>query len=270
MLNLYKTDLKRILRDRLFIIVLIIAGVYAAFSPLLFYALFKFIGVEDMGMVSFVANGKSLFLQAFLPGGDVGMILPVLISAAICKEFSHGTVRNKIISGHSRTNIFFSTYFASATVITSVMLAYALLTLGTSLIFMEYQPTPFTSSDFGYLMLSILFEVLIYLAISALTCFVLVLTRNIGLCIVGYIAICFLFTIIGSIVQSVFMFTLPEDTGYALLKFLNYTNIFTSDLILTSTSYSLESTLYAIIPPVVLAAASLFFGNLIFSKADLK
>ena len=96
MLNLLKTDLKRVLKDKLFIILCIIAGVFSLITPLLYKGLYVLMGGDDfLGMFS----AKGLFFRSFVPGDNLGLIAPVLVAIALCKDFSHGTVRNKIISG---------------------------------------------------------------------------------------------------------------------------------------------------------------------------
>ncbi len=274
MLNLYKSDLLRIIKDKLFTVVLIIAGVFALFNPILYYAIFKLLGTDDtvsleiLGMLNI--NAKGLFFTSFIPGDNLGLIAPILISVAMCKEFSQGTIRNKIIAGHSRTKLFFSSYFSATTVTCALMLAHALLTLFISLIFLDYQNGAFSWNDFGFLMLSILFEIILYLAISAIMCLVVVITQNIGLCIVGYLAVSFISTFVGSIIQSAYMFTTPEDKTYGVLKFFNNINIYTSNLIGVGTSYSLENVLYIVLPPVIIAISAICLGVLSFRKKDLK
>ena len=147
MRNLYVTDVKRILKDKLFTVTCILAGVFAIINPLLNKLLFDMLDISEMlGMMS----AKSMFFSAFLPGDNLGLIMPILISIIVCKDFSQGTVRNKIISGKSRSTIFISHLLSSATVICVLMLLHALLTLGTSLFFFSYQDGAFGASDFGY------------------------------------------------------------------------------------------------------------------------
>ena len=271
MANLIKSDLLRILKDKLFLVVSVIAVAFAIITPLMNYGLlwlFDLIGEEGLGLMLF--NAKTMFFSAFLPGNNVGLILPILVLAILCKDFNHGTIRNKIINGETRTKIFFSMYISCATVITGIILAYAFLTLGVSLTLVEYQATPFTAADFGYLVLSVLFEILVYLAISAIACFICVLTRNTGLCIVLYIGASLFFSIVGSIVQVVVIFATPGDSAYWLVEFLNYANIFTSTLIGSADSYSFKEVVYAVLPSILQIGTFLGLGILTFSKKDLK
>lgn len=250
-------------------VVCIVAGAFAIFTPLLNILLLGLLEVDEE-FIGMVINAKTLFFNAFLPGGDLGLIMPILIIVILCKDFSYGTVRNKIISGKTRTQIFFSMFFTATIFICAIMLAYAVLTLGVSLIFVEYQATPFTIDDLWYLLFSVLLEMITYVCISAIVCFLVVFAKNIGLSIVLFIAVSFLFSIIGSIVQAVFIFADPSQTNYAFLEFLNNVNIFTSTLIGSDDAYTFKEFLYIIIPPIVGTGILTTLGALIFNKKDLK
>ena len=168
MRNLLKTDIQRVLKDRLFMILCIIAGAFALVGPLLYKLLFNALEVEEMlGMLGMSVNGKSLFFNAFKPGDNFGLVAPILLAVILCKDFSHGTIRNKIICGKSRTSIFFSLFSTALIFICGIMLAHALITLAIALLFFEYQEAAFTWKDFGYLILSVGFEMLVFSFIAA-------------------------------------------------------------------------------------------------------
>ena len=50
MRDLLKIDLKRVCKDTLFLVLLILAGVFALVGPILMKAAFSFINIEDMFM----------------------------------------------------------------------------------------------------------------------------------------------------------------------------------------------------------------------------
>lgn len=268
MRSLLKTDFKRIFKDKLFKILLIIGAAFALFNPLLYKLIFSTLEAEEM--LGIAVSGKSLFFSAFLPGDNFGLIIPILIAIIICKDFSHGTVRNKIIMGKSRASIFFSMFISSATVMFAIILAHAFLTLGISLIFFDFQADPFTASDFGYMIISIFLEMLVYIFISAIVSFLIVAMKNAGLSIVMYVAITFIFTIIGSIVQIAAMFSDPTGSSYKILEFLQKSNVFMSSVIGDGNSYKFVEILYILIPTALGSFIFLFFGNLIFKNKDLK
>ena len=273
MIRLLKTDLRRIIKDKLFLISCIIALVFAFVSPLLYKGMFALLGVEDdmLAMMGALPTAKSMLFQAFLPGGDLGLILPILIIIALCKDFSYGTIRNKIIAGYSRASIFASMLITSFIVMGGLMLAYALLTFGISLALFEYSTVAFSVSEIGYLLLSILFELIVYAALCSIMCFFCVFMKNAGTSTVMYVAVNFLSTIIGSIFMIAYPLANPEKKlTYGLLEFFAKTNIFTSTAIGSGTSYSLSDVLYIVLPCLVITSLAVLLGMVVFKKKDLK
>lgn len=267
MFNLLKTDLRRVLKDKLFLVLCIIAGVFALITPLLYKGLFVIMGGDDfLGMFS----AKDLFFRSFVPGDNLGLIAPVLIAIALCKDFSQGTVRNKIISGYSRAAIFLSTFLICVILLCAVMLASGLLTLIFSLCFFEYQEQAFTWKDLGYLLLSIGFEMLVYCFVAAFTAFLCVFMKNVGLVIVGYVATAFLFTIIGAVTMIAVGFpNTMSEFAYEALCFLNNANLFSSTVI-GGGSYGWKELVYILTPSLGGTALFVWLGIVVFKKKDLK
>jgi hypothetical protein len=99
MKGLLKADFKRVFKDKLLIVMGILAVVFALITPLLYALLFS--GANEMvaGMVGGIVSAKSNFFASFSVGNNLGLIAPVLLAIVLCKDFSFGTVRNKIIAG---------------------------------------------------------------------------------------------------------------------------------------------------------------------------
>lgn len=267
MFNLLKTDLKRILKDKLFLVLCIIAGVFAIITPLMNKGMMDLLEGEDL----FAFNAKEIFFQSFAPGNNLGIIVPIFLGIVLCKDFSHGTVRNKIICGKSRTSIFLSMFLSCAIVMCGVMLAGGLLTLGVSLLFFKYQQTPFTAKDFGYLLATIGFEMLLYVMIAALIAFLCVSMKNVGLVIVMYVAISFLLTIIGTIAGVVVGMEdfIDNKIAYNILKFISDINVFTSKVI-GNGHYGWKECAYILFPTLGGGTLFAWLGTVVFRKKDLK
>ena len=274
MCNLLKADLKRAWKDKLFLILCVLAGVFAVSTPLLYKAIFSLMDMEEMlEMGPLLGNSftaKGMFFASFSPSNNFGMILPILAAIILCKDFSHGTIRNKIICGKSRTKIYFSLFFTCAIVMCGFILVQALLTLFVSLLMFEYQADPFTASDFGYLLASIAFEFVVYLFISALLTFFVVYMKKAGTAIVMYFAVNFVLLIVGSITQTALLLSDSTSSSYEVLKFFNDANMFTSLLIGGGASYTGKEVLTILLPNLFLTGVFVFFGWCIFRKKDLK
>jgi len=113
MKNLLKADFYRAKKDKLLLIGLIVA---------IGLVLFQIIMVKGIVMASDAADveaeevGKALgtsglamwFNGISIMGNTTQYIIPIFLTIFFVKEFSDRTIRNKLIVGYSRTQIFFS------------------------------------------------------------------------------------------------------------------------------------------------------------------
>ena len=274
MKGLFKADFKRVFKDKLLIVMGILAVVFALITPLLYALLFS--GANEMvaGMVGGIVSAKSNFFASFSVGNNLGLIAPVLLAIVLCKDFSFGTVRNKIIAGKSRSAIFLSLFITCSVIFVAVMLLHAFVTLGVSLIFFDYQQGEFTVSDFWYFMESLALDILTLLFVAALLSWLCACMKNVGLVIVLYIAISFVLVLAGSIMQMVYtiMETLDgNEKTISVLKFLDRINVASAvTYIGTGTKYTLEDVLYLTIPSIAGILGFLGLGFWRFNKKDLK
>ena len=273
MLNLLKTDLKRVFQDKLFLILCIIAAGFALFNPIVYKVLFLIVDMEEMAGLGLgmTIDAKTLFFTSFSPGNNLGLIMPIFAALVLCKDFSQGTVRNKVISGKTRTQIFLSMLLTCVVVMCVVMLLHGVLTLLISLLFFEYQAGGFTWGALGYALLSLGFEMLVYVLIAALLSLFIVWTKNAGLAVVLYVAINFLFVIFGSIVAGVFAFVDPsKEILHRTLQIVMDSNVFMSTVIGTGTSYTLQQVLCILLPVIGGTVLCVLLGISLFRKKDLK
>lgn len=270
MRSLLKTDLRRIFKDKLFLVVCILGTLLASFTPLLYKGLALFIGIDDELIVMF-ANGKSMFFSAFAPGSNFGFILPILLALVLCKDFGYGTVRNKIICGKSRVKIFLSMFFSGTIVMCGTILLHALLTLGIALCFFPYQAEVFTMDSFGYMMLSLLFSLLIYVFISAFVCFLSVSMKSAELAVIIYVAANLFFNIVGGIISAATMIgSLFPNFPTKLFEILQRINLFNASYIGQGTTYTHTDVLCLLIATFTGIGLSLFLGITVFRKKDIK
>lgn len=274
MRGLLKADITRMRKDKLVLIVCILALIFAAMTPVLYAVLFSSLQIDDILMVSGLITGKSQFFGAFSIGNNLGLIAPVLLAIALCKDFSYGTVRNKIIAGKSRTKIFLSLFATCSVMLVAVMMLYAFATLSVSLIFFEYQTTAFTLADFWYFLVSLALELLVLLWVAALLSCLCACMRNVGLVIVLYIAISLVLVIAGSVVQVAL--TVMEASGgkenlIKTLRFIHRINVGNAvSYIGVGTSYTGADILYLTLPALAGILGFTGLGVWRFNKKDLK
>ena len=272
--GLLKADFRRIFKDKLLLVLGILAVAFALITPLLYVAIANGMGDVGEDIISGFITGKAQFFGSFSMGNNLGLIAPVLLAIALCKDFSFGTVRNKIIAGKSRSAIYLSQSITCAVVLIAIMLLHAFLTLGVSLLFFDYQPTQFTASDFWYFLVSLAFEILVLLFVSAMLSWLCASMKNVGLVIVLYIAVSFFLVMAGSIIQvalSVLETTGGKESLIRLLRFIQRINVgFAVNYIGMGSAYTLEDVLYLTIPAAVGTLGFTGLGLLTFNRKDLK
>lgn len=278
MTNLLKSDYIKLFKDKLFLVVCILAIVFAVITPALYGLIFAFMGesmdpvTEELLMGS--VNAKGQFFGSFSFGNNLGLIAPLLIGIIIYKDFSFGTVRNKIISGHSRISIFLSNLIVCFTTLFGIILFSAFLTLFISLLLFEYQATPFAMSDFFYFLESLFFELCIYVFAAAFVCWLCVCMKNIGLVIVMYVAVIIGFIMIAAFLMaiiSVLSLDPKFETTVNVLNFFQRINVFNSSASIgLGTNYEAKDWLYYVLTPLIFAAGLIGHGALKFRRKDLK
>lgn len=276
MTRLIRSDFKKFFKDKLFFVSCILAVVFAVITPLLYVLISSSLGSDPMAeeLLSDLMTAKGLFFSAFTVGNDFGLIVPLLIGIVMFKDYTYGTIRNKIIGGHSRLSIFLSNYTVCFTTLFCITLAYALLTLGVSLPFFSYQSTPFEISDFWYAIESLLFEMCVYLFVAAFISLLCVMVKSVGMVIVLYIAVVFGSSLISGILQGV-LFVLTGDPAFEstadILEFFLRINVFNSSATIgTGTAYNFEDVIYYAVVPVAGGLGLLGLGLLKFRRKDLK
>ena len=277
MTKLMKSDFKRVFKDKLFLIVCILALVFAVITPLLYLVLMGSMGELDeisKEMLSGYITAKGQFFSAFSFGNNLGLIAPLLIGIVLFKDFNFGTIRNKIIAGYSRSTIFLSTFAVCFVTLFGIILAHALITLGICLPFFEYQTTPFTTSDFWYLIESLGFQILVYLFVSAFVSHLCTTKSNMGIVIVLYIAVVLGCSLIAGVLQVVLMVIKEQanmESTVRILDFIQRINIFNSSATIgLGTSYETKDVLYYTLTPVIGILGLVAHGMWRFSKKDLK
>jgi len=277
MIKLIKIDFLRILKDKLFLIVCILSAVFAIITPLLNYGIITLMAdVMDatdeeaalmMGMMQI--DAKTMFFSAFSAGNNFGMILPILFSIVLCKDFSQGTVRNKILSGRSRREIYLSSFIVTSAVLIASILVHAVMTLGFSLLLMDYQSEPFSASDFGYAIASVGLWVLAYIAISALVTYLCHAVKNAGVSVVLFFAINLVFTLVGTLlIMGGGMLVDNPDLTTALINIADAIPFSATHGL--GTEYTAAQVLTTVIASVLLTAIFTLLGMLSFNKKDLK
>lgn len=277
MKELLKTDLRRMLKDKLFLVAIFIGLGLALFTPLIYKVLVLVLEeaaeMEDIFGMLFTAKG--ILGTSFAPLNNFGLILPVFLAIIIYKDFSYGTIRNKIISGKSRVSIYLSLLLSSAIVMTICMLGYALIQFGFASLLLDYSIGVKMVEDLPYIILTLLFGVICYLFITSIIVFLCASFKNVGLAIVLYFGGCFLLTILATITSTAYSAIEMLEGKEALknvFEFLTNINLFyfLNGVIGYVDEYLNTEIAYIIIDSILFGGLFVLFGILIFKKKDLK
>ena len=93
MFNIIRASLFKLFKDWTFRITMIVGLGLAALL----------IGIQaGIGQL----NGQSMFLSAVSPSQNFGLTVPINLVVFTVSEFTFGTIRNKIIAGHSKYKVY--------------------------------------------------------------------------------------------------------------------------------------------------------------------
>ncbi len=120
MARLLRAFFYKLAKDITFRITLIIGGGLAVLMTLLFFLIDSFAG-EGMKTLC----GPSMLVFSFSPYQNFGISLPINIVSFIILEFTQGTIRNKIIAGHSKFKIYTSLFISGLVLALALIIVYA-------------------------------------------------------------------------------------------------------------------------------------------------
>ena len=259
MLNLIKTDFKKILSDKLFIIAAIISCGISFLIPLLLLGVKKIAEntstpVSPDVMTTAMSNSFSIV-------STVGIIVVILVTIIIGKEFTNGNVRNKVVIGYKRHQIYISLLIVFYTILIGLMLISTIIMTLFGLCFFKYSNDPYSSKELVKIFfLSLLLGLLIQTVVAALCMFFAIGLNNLPLAI--------LVPLLLGLVLNLLSSFLPDTNE--ILTWLHYLNICDSLTYLNNYSYTLKEYFARLIPVVIFTPLLLFLRIKIFNKKDLK
>lgn len=285
MLGLLKADLYRVLKDKLFIVLLVICVVTAIGIPLLYFFIFQVIAAISETDVREKTSAIGLALTVYAPFSNSGLVLAIFMIIIIGKDYSNGTVRNKIAMGKSREEVFFANLLVTIIFVVGIMTLYAFLTY---LIGWTFFNSGVTFENLGTILAKFVLETLGWALLACMISFFTNAMKTSGLAVILYIAIGLGLSVAGAITGAAAENLGLLGSGYefaaGVFRFLTNINcvygmsttipgstslIAVVDGVITS---SLNGEFYAEYLISLVAFAGLFvgFGYMIFNNRDLK
>lgn len=264
--KLLKADFYSLLKSKLTYILLIICAfvsllsifAYVAINALLKTELFE--GAEIEGFVG-LFNVKTISFGNFQLSNNIGLIIPIFAGIFTMSDIRHGTIRNKIIIGKKRTEIYLSHLIVSTTlcVVTS-LISFLILLLG-SLIFFEYG-AEFNKEELLNFLRCLLIGTLTFVYVASVSTFFSLVTKSLPLTILLTLSVCLGLGIINSI---------SAIAGSEKLKYLFYSiPTYANTILAQSGNLTVEEFLFGLGSYTIFIALNTALGIVLFKKSDLK
>ena len=192
--RLMKSFFYKVSKDTAFRVAFIIGCAFAIVMALLFLGLDLLLNNvadgEDLGFK--VLSGQTMLIMSMLPAQDFALVIPIIVVCFIGLEFSQGTIRNKIIAGYSKFQIYSSLYLSGLLLYAMLIIPHIIICVGIGSAFGGFDPN---GSVLGigvslsgtisptFILQYIVLALLAYTSIVSCVVFFVTLFRSIGPCI---------------------------------------------------------------------------------------
>lgn len=221
--NLFKAFFFKIRKDISFRITCFIGLGFSILIPLIFFLIdlgISFIDGNGGPIEHNFATGQSLLVSSWSPTQNFGLAIPINLITFTVAEFSAGTIRNKIISGYSKTKIYLGLYFTGLVYTLALISTYVLICFGLGCAFGGFNPNgnifSATSMSGGQITPEFIWKIIVlsllaYTVIASMTIFFASLFRIIGPTIPVVIILIIACSFMGTIAQVLMLFNDGED-----------------------------------------------------------
>jgi len=259
MINLLKADFYKLLKTKMGYILLIVC---AALSLLMLgiYGLAKYVSlsVDDMPLV---IAGRAIMFSSFSLSSNIGIIIPIFVGIFTLTDIRHGTIRNKILFGESRTKIYLSHLIVSITLsLVAAILSFIILAIG-SLILFGYG-APFEGEEIANFFRCLIIGILSFIYVATISTFFALITKSTPMTVLLTLAVTLGLPIIIS------LFALVQVESYKYIFYLIPS--FASSVVSNGGEISVEIFIYGLCSLIFFSALNIFLGIILFKKIDIK
>ena len=138
MSGLLKADLYCVMKSRLSKIALILSVSFPVVMVLIYVGIrmISGLGGDEVGDTLFNAN--SVIGSVYSLSNNIGLVIPAFAGILVCSDYSNGTLRNKVIAGNRRSEIYLSHLIVSIIFSVVIITIYAAVTAGLSLAMLPF------------------------------------------------------------------------------------------------------------------------------------
>ena len=196
MFKIIRASLFKLFKDRPFKITLII-GVSLA---VVFSLAYRFL-LPELG------SGYYSLMTSSSPSNNFGLAVPINLITFIIGEYNYGTIRNKIIAGNKRINIYIALFVMGLIYSLSMMTIYVGMSVGLSTILGGFYPTDLDPVSAKTIITIIGATIMVYVTLTALSILAATAIRNIG----GAITVTVVLIMVGYLVGMVINLDVAMD-----------------------------------------------------------
>lgn len=139
MKRLLKADFYCLFKSKLTIVLFILAIALPFFTSLIYLGINTLLEItreEQAQLLTFTS--RTVIGGTFNLSGDISLIMPIFSGILIGADLTSGTLRNKLIIGHSKAKIYFSHLISISALHLAIGTVYAALTAGFAMAFFQY------------------------------------------------------------------------------------------------------------------------------------
>jgi hypothetical protein len=286
--NLFRAFFFKLKKDLTFRIALFIGIAMAVFTTLgfLLIDIIGWAGSDEPFKATF-CSGNNLLVNTLNPAQNFGLVVPILLTVFTVAEYNNGIIRNKIIAGHSKFEIYGSLMLSGLILTFTLLTTYVGLCTLMGTIFGGFNlddPTMSLTSittltaagklDYIYILEMLLFTVMVYTSITAFTIFFASIIRSVGPCI-PIIIISLMVLSVGGTMIAAFGQLFESDVLIHVVKILDPLfaisgggTVINEETLVTH--FDEETLIWTVANNLGYSAAFFFGGAAIFSRSDIK
>ena len=265
--DLLRADFYSLLKSKLTYILLGISVGLPIFMIMLYVAINKIFTsdlTEDaaaMGMGVSVFTGRVVMFGNFSLTNNIGLIIPIFAAIFTLSDIRQGTIRNKIIFGFSRVEVYFSHLIVSVVMcVIASLISFAVLAAG-SAAFFEYG-VEFDKAEAYNFIRCLITGILLFVYVASLSTFLSLVTKSMPLTITFTLLISVGLGLIGSLSGFI--------TNETYQKLFYILPTYASTVVATGGEITTEIFLFGLFSFLFFIAANTVVGIVLFKKNDLK
>jgi len=138
MSGLLKADFFRVMKSKLTLVLLILVAAFPVLITLMYLVMAWMMGEGSIAEMMGYFSANTMISGAYSLTNNIGLVIPAFAGILICSDFSNGTLRNKVVTGSRRWEIYLSHLIVSVVFSVVMITLYTLITAGLSLLFFKF------------------------------------------------------------------------------------------------------------------------------------